>query len=186
MGQYYIAIILAEDGHRIRLCMCASSYRSGVKLMEHSYINCNFIKAFEYLISPDGGYHKSRIVWAGDYADNEIDSNGKPDCSGNLYHIALNYVADSKPPVRDTTKYRYIVNHTKRVYIDKQTLGDINNDNFIIHPLPLLVSEGNGRGGGDYSGLNEELCGTWARDIISVESELPLEYTLFGHKFTED
>jgi len=39
-----------------------------------------------------------------------------------------------------------------------------------------LVSEGNGNGGGDYFGRNEELCGTWARDIISVEDSIPADY----------
>ena len=182
MGQYYVAIILAEDGKKIRLYMSANNYGSGVKLMEHSYCNSYFIKAFEYLISPDGDYHKSRIVWAGDYADKETNYNGTPDKT--LFSIALKYLADSKPPVKDTSKYRYIVNHTKRIYIDKQTL--ISNDyNCVIHPLPLLVSEGNGRGCGDYKGINEELCGTWARDIISVEYELPYEYKLFDCNFAE-
>ena len=30
-----------------------------------------FVHRFEHLISPDGDYHKSRVVWSGDYADPE-------------------------------------------------------------------------------------------------------------------
>jgi hypothetical protein len=45
-----------------------------------------------------------------------------------------------------------------------------------IHPLPLLICEGNGRGGGDYDGSNYDLCGTWARDVISMEETIPDNY----------
>ena len=54
-----------------------------------------------------------------------------------------------------------------------------------LHPLPLLVSEGNGRGGGDYNGNNNELCGTWARDCISVEKNIPDNYTELTCDFYE-
>ena len=50
--------------------------------MEHSYINDSFVTALENLISPDGMFHKSRVVWAGDYADKE------PDSEHNLYFMA--------------------------------------------------------------------------------------------------
>jgi hypothetical protein len=107
----------------------------------------------------------SRVVWAGDYADNE---KGK---SKNLYSISDNLSnLQSHPPSNDTLIYKYIVNHTKKMYVDKCK----SKSN--IHPLPLLISEGNGNGGGDYTGDNVELCGTWARDIISVEKEIPENY----------
>ena len=32
-------------------------------------------------------------------------------------------------------------------------------------------------GGGDYFGYNQELCGTWARDVISIEETYPEDYT---------
>jgi hypothetical protein len=54
-----------------------------------------------------------------------------------------------------------------------------------IHPLPLLVSEGNGSGGGDYFGHNQDLCGTWARDIISVEDSIPEDYKELVCDFAE-
>lgn len=180
MGQYYIAVILAEDGKTLRVYMYPHNYGNGAKLMEHSYCDSEFIKAFEYLICPDGQCYKSRIVWAGDYADEE------PDTNENLFSIATRNFASSTPLVKDTSKYRYIVNHTKHLYIDKEKLNsDGNQDDDIIHPLPLLVSEGNGRGGGDYRGRNAELCGTWSRDIISVESELSEGYEPFDCKFVE-
>jgi hypothetical protein len=69
--------------------------------------------------------------------------------------------------------YTYIVNHTKKVYIEKK--GD-------FHPLPILTAEGNGRGGGDYNGPNMDLVGTWARDVISMEHEAP-DYTRIECEF---
>jgi hypothetical protein len=52
--------------------------------------------------------------------------------------------------------------------------------------LPLLTAEGNGRGGGDYRGENENLIGSWARDIISVEMEIPDGYDELVCEFSRD
>ena len=77
--------------------------------------------------------------------------------------------------------YRYIVNHTKKQYVDKERLSNE------IHPLPLLVCEGNKRGGGDYWGKNSDLCGTWARGIISMETDKPSDkYTELVCNFSEE
>ncbi|KAH3691136.1 hypothetical protein Pelo_19957 [Pelomyxa schiedti] len=51
----------------------------------------------------------------------------------------------AQPPVRSTAAYRYIVNHSKRQYVDKSGCLSLS-----IHPLPLLLAEGNGRGCGDF------------------------------------
>jgi hypothetical protein len=77
MGQYYIAIILGEKGTKefIRFAISSFAYACGSKLAEHSYIGNPFVEAVEYLISPNGIFYKSRLVWAGDYADKEPDSN---------------------------------------------------------------------------------------------------------------
>ena len=162
MGQYYLTVILAEksDKEYIRTYLDASMYDNGVKLVEHSYIGNNFMNVIENLIGPNGIFYKSRLVWAGDYADVE------PDSDKNLHKMC-----EAKNPFvsRDTiVSYTYIVNHTKRVYIEKK--GE-------FHPLPLLTAEGNGRGGGDYDGENMEMVGTWGRDVISMENEAP-DYTL--------
>ena len=171
MGQYYLAVILGDLSHLnflkkeyVRCWLSPYSYGNGVKLMEHSYVNNRFISAFEYLISPDGPFYMSRVVWAGDYAENEPNSNE------NLHKMLCEKDEKLEKPVAyDTTTYRYIVNHTKMQYVDKEAL--------YIHPLPLLIAEGNGMGGGDYKGRNKHLCGTWARDIISVEYTKPDEFS---------
>jgi hypothetical protein len=173
MGQYYIVIILAEKGttknEYIRIYLDTSRYDSGSKLMEHSYLDNPLMKTMEILIGPKGPFYKSRVVWAGDYADPEQDSDQ------NLYSMVNYEYNESKEYSKYTVKgltYSYIVNHTKKQYVEKP-----NKYGYNIHPLSLLTSEGNGRGGGDYKGNNENLCGVWARDVISMEDTIPDEYT---------
>lgn len=161
MGQYYYPIILSADG-KIVVWMNAHNYGNGLKLTEHSFINNNFVNAFEFGLSPDGPHHKSRVVWAGDYADNE--PNGE-----NLYHQCNEY-RQIIPQEKDTARFRFIVNHTKKQFVDKKKVPTV--DGYTLHPLPLLTAEGNGRGGGDYHG-DSPLVGAWARDVISVEEGAP-------------
>jgi hypothetical protein len=178
MGQYYKVIILADNMEIIRVWINPSSYNTGSKLMEHSYLNNKFMNAMEYLISINGMFYKSRIIWTGDYADTingEVNDDGE---DINLYSMAEQQYGKCITPyinekfIENMSRYRFIVNHTKKLYIDKQKCKK-NDYEFIIHPLSLLVTDNcNGRGGGDYMGVNEELCGTWTRDIISVEKSI--------------
>ena len=163
MGQYYYPIVLDENGKKIIVWMCAHNYNNGLKLMEHSYLGNNFVSTFEFGLSPEGPHYKSRVVWAGDYADKE------PDQEKNLYQMCDEYTMIS-PQVKETKMYRYIINHSKKQFVDKTKVP--KQENFTLHPLPLLTCEGNGRGGGDYRG-EPPLVGSWARDIISVEEVAP-------------
>jgi hypothetical protein len=175
MGQYYKLVILSETGI-IRVW----AEPRNIKLMEHSYQDTPFMNGVEYILSVQGMFYKSRIVWAGDYADKEME-NLDENLSENLYSLAHyeNPIHKNKMIIMtNTVTLQYIVNHNKKLYVDKTKQKD-------IHPLPLLVSEGNGNGGGDYYGNNEELCGTWARDIISMESTIPDGYTELVCQFTE-
>jgi len=161
MGQYYLTVILAEksDKEYIRTFLHPGMYDNGMKLVEHSYVGNNFMNVVENLIGPNGMFYRSRLVWAGDYADKE------PGSEKNLYDMC-----EEKEPFvyrGAVVSYPYIVNHTKKVYIEKKGK---------FHPLSILTAEGNGRGGGDYHGSNT-MVGTWARDVISMENEAP-NYTL--------
>ncbi len=166
MGQYYKFIILSDhkknDNEVIILVLNPHDFNHGAKLMEHSYINTEIMNTVEFLIGPLENFHKSRIVWAGDYADEEPNQNE------NLYRLADNYSTFKNYYQKEI--YNYIVNHSKKLYVDKTKLKNS------IHPLPLLISEGNGKGGGDYDGNNYELCGSWARDVISMEEVIPDNY----------
>jgi len=181
MGQYYKVIILADNTSNkkeiIRFWICPGSYRNGMKLMEHSYYKNNLLKAVQNFLSPNGHFYMSRIIWAGDYADVEKETGQ------NLYHMAESQESVYFPPV-DNSKYNYLVNHTKKEYVDMKKLN--YDEDYIIHPLPLLVAEGNGRGGGDYSGHNMEMCGRWTRDIISFEEKCPEEYNEIVPNFIEE
>lgn len=183
MGQYYKAIILGEkpsDATQpreiIRLWSSPHDYGYGAKLMEHSYFHIHFVLNLEYQLSPEGMFYRSRVVWAGDYADDEPlqDSDAE---SQTLYHLCKEDGTHLPLPHHDTKDYPYLVNHTKKQYVNKEKEE--------IHPLPLLTAEGNGRGGGDYGGHNEELCGTWARDVISIEMEAPADYEELICEFEE-
>jgi len=141
--------------------------------MEHSYVDNVFVYRLEQLIGKHGMFYKSRIVWAGDYADKEKNTES------NLYNTAQNTQHINIPQL--PIYYRYIVNHTKKEYVDKEHLPNE------IHPLPLLVCEGNKRGGGDYWGKNSDLCGTWARDAISMETSKPSDkYSELVCNFSEE
>lgn len=165
MGQYYYPIILDDDGN-IVAWMNAHEYNNGLKLLEHSYIGNNFVSTFEFMLCPEGEYYKSRVVWAGDYADVEPDSE-------NLYHLCQEEQCVCPSEMR-TIQYPYIVNHSKKQFVDKRKNIDSDDERFVLHPLPLLTCEGNGRGGGDYR-EGSSLVGAWARDIISIEKTKPTD-----------
>tara|TARA_R100001082_G_C4363230_1_gene160450 strand:- start:1761 stop:2273 length:513 start_codon:yes stop_codon:yes gene_type:complete len=160
MGQYYKPTSVDKMES-----LYTHDYGSLSKLMEHSYINNDFVEIVEYMLSPKGKWHKHSFVWAGDYADEEKNSEK------NLYMIAKEIQLKDYP---EGSSGRYIVNHTKKQYVDKDILPE-DEEGWSVHPLPLLTCEGNGRGGGDYR-LWNDCVGYWSRDKISVEKKAPKDY----------
>jgi hypothetical protein len=152
MGQYYFpCVIETRSGIAVVLAwLSAHRYGNGLKQMEHSYLGNNFVSAFEWLISPAGPHHKAQVVWAGDYGGVEKGY------SQNLYGLCTD--ENHATPQRGNN-YPFIVNHTKRCFIDKQ---EVKGE---IHPLPLLTMETEGGGGGDYRGINQHFLGIWARNL---------------------
>ena len=203
MGQYYKPIILApkQDNkpEEIRGWLLSHDYDCGLKLMEHSWLGNLYVQTFEKLISPEGLHHKSRVVWAGDYADGEpelthADEQGR-EREVNLYGLCGD-VNEIEPKAINVKRmaYRYILNHTTKQFVDKKEVPvtDWWTDEktgkkypFTIHPLPLLTCEGNGRGGGDYRGDERGQVGVWARHSISVANKVPTGYTQFKFDLTE-
>ena len=179
MGQYYKPLILEDkvegQPEKVKVWMYSHDYGSGLKLMEHSWMKNDFVQTFERLLSRTGGHYKSRVVWAGDYADEENFT--MVDDEGTTYQPNLYSLCDDKkqinPKVQKTIEFPFLVNHTKKVFVDKTKIpADV--DGWRIHPLPLLTCEGNGRGGGDYRGEDKnDIIGSWARDVISLEKENP-------------
>lgn len=164
MGQYYLPKNLTNGEW-----LYAHEYNNGLKLMEHSFIDNDFVKTVESLLMPNGRWHKAKIVWAGDYADNESETKE------NLYDTCIDNNLIS-PNINEAKDHFFIVNHTKKEFVDKRKVTADKNG-WQIHPLPLLTCEGNGRGGGDFRGEDpKNLIGNWARDSISVEIEAPEDF----------
>jgi hypothetical protein len=199
MGQYYKAVILKpnyKDQESI-IMATISPYDFGnmAKIMEHAFVENHYVMAALRMIDLyDTEKTGVPFVWCGDYAD-RIDTSHhritKKDDSGiDVYDEADVFIYgnsdDSKTPeynelcdrVSDfqNFKYKYAINHTKKQYVE---FPDEEPDKWIIHPLPILCSFGNGRGGGDYctdvtidgklkTKPNAKYVGKWAFDNISV------------------
>ena len=58
---------------------------NGLKLMEHSWRKNRFVNAVAGLIAKGGAWHGDRLVWAGDYADNEISETLKNKFVKDIY-----------------------------------------------------------------------------------------------------
>ena len=153
------------SGRFIRAWLNPHNFNYGAKLVEHCDVKSAFVAAVSQQISPEGMLYRSAVVWAGDYAPIEEG------LEVNLYDaidLAPNQKKGLGPAAAEMSKYPYLVNWTKRVYVDTRKETEFS-------PLPLLTAEGNGRGGGDYEGTSMELVGSWARDELSVESAAPQE-----------
>ena len=78
--------------------------------------------------------------------------------------------------------YKYILNLDKKQYVK---IPKYNENEWTIHPLPILCADGNGRCGGDYSGSDMDKVGVWAYDRIGISNEIPNEFTELVVNFEE-
>lgn len=214
MGQYYKCIVLKKDWKEtqkpIRAALSPYDFHNGAKLMEHSYVRNNYVSAFMHLVHElDKDRSGLPCVWCGDYADT-FSTEGLPlfeklnedtqkmETVGGFqgWELAVEWMDKGKEKsdeykavlemVEDYNmhNYRYIINHTKKQYVK---VPAYEKDKWIIHPLPILLADGSGRGSGDY---HDEICtnpeeqdfdkrkyvkkhnakfvGAWAYDTISV------------------
>lgn len=183
MGQYYKGAVLKKDFLlNTENCVLASvspyDYDNGAKLMEHSWIGNGYVNAVSQLIGDEReeNYFGYPFVWVGDYAD---DVNGV-----DIYGIAHEAVKKYKDAnlLENEVTYKYILNLDKKQYVE---IPGYNND-WQIHPLPLLTASGNGRGGGDYHGDNEDMVGIWAYDCIGLSNQIPEGFEKLKVEFKED
>lgn len=176
MGQYYHPVILDADKKTVLSWMYSHDFGSGLKLMEHSYLGNDFVGAFESLLVGN----PQHVVWAGDYADAcpKLKTKVYDRCTDKT-KISLNKISPQ------TVDAKFIVNHTKKQFIDKSKVPSYNGG-WQIHPLPLMTCEGNGSGGGDFYEKDlKGLIGSWARDLISVENEVPKGFKEIRFNFIE-
>lgn len=163
---------------------------SGLKLMEHSWLENEFVNGVLEAIwdSP------ARVAWVGDYADKPYDFDEK--------YTMDDYIAvwgEGKQPevpfdqVPTVHTAGYLVNHDRGQYVDLEEYVKVssfmpkwdNGNMWTIHPLSLLTAIGNGRGGGDYHGTNMDMVGAWAMDWLSFTETKPNGMTQLAVKFIE-
>ena len=191
MGQYYNILTMKDDKYTVydrsyRNRQGQSEYMMA-KLTEHSWIGNTTMDCFSSIILRDPHH----IAWVGDYADDtekEEITNDKLTLTKikSLHKKAWN-CKNALPleylPIN--TKYMLLVNWTKKQYISMYEYIEKNTVNdWCLHPLSLLTALGNGKGGGDYKGINENLIGIWAFDEISFE-DADYEKTLLSQNFTK-
>ena len=178
MGQYYRPCVLRKN---FKLCkktnpvlqsLCPYDFDNGAKLMEHSYLRNTFVRAMCAMISDRGQYFGMPFVWCGDYADEINQHQYYYDAHDvekmNEYHKSLVEYDKEK-------EYKYLVNFSKKQYVvlpsHQESEERWKNNKYTIHPLPLLTAFGNGRGGGDYHGINMHNVGKWAFDKIGITND---------------
>ena len=165
MGQYYNIIIKEKGQRKVRAYnRRLDGEYTMAKLTEHSwYLNemCNAIAEQIY-------HRPSRIAWVGDYANEDGDNL-------TLYKHAWPKNDKYEPlhKTEFTLNGRFIVNHDKKLFLDcwwflAHCIMESTDYDWIMHPLPLLVALGNGRGGGDYRGINADMVGCWAWDTLEI------------------
>ena len=202
MGQYYKCVILKNDWKEtnkpVRAALSSYDFDNGAKLMEHSYVHNKYVSAFMRLVHElDKDRSGLPCVWCGDYADTfsteslplfkKMNTNTQKYeiCGGfQAYNEACDWMGeyggkksneylDVIKLVNDAPKhyYNYIINHTKKQYVK---VPKYDKTKWLIHPLPILLADGNGKGSGDYyegkygEKHNANFVGLWAYDTISV------------------
>lgn len=175
MGQYYIPVLRRKTSNRHYkdTLFDAHKFDNGLKLMEHSYIGNNFVNEvyFHLLHNP------AKVYWLGDYSasgDAKLNIRTIKKLKTLFYDHKSFIVPFGSPELGQDfcIKFPYILNHTKKEYIDVREMRSSMDKifDYTIHPLPLLTATSNGRGAGDYpeSYPDYENIGAWAGDELEV------------------
>ena len=185
MGQYYNAVVLKTNWklaiNPVKASVkCYDCDNNGAKIMEHCYVKNAYVRVMEFLLA--NAFKGHPFVWCGDYADKVETKTGTHDIYTDASHFIYKDYDDPRdygkskqykalmatiPSREDIPVYRYIVNYTKKQYC---IIPKYNEKKWQVHPLPLLTSSGNGRGGGDYR-LDDDRVGSWAFDRIGVTND---------------
>jgi hypothetical protein len=174
MGQYYKPINIDTMEW-----LCSHSYGNGLKLMEHSYVGNEFMGAVMTLLKKGNRWFKNRIVWCGDYYDEEGETP--------YYDMVKNEneLEGVKPMTKGEQQKCILVNFTRREYVDFRKL--VSHDGWVINPLSLLTACGNDRGGGDYrSGCADyDKVGIWKEDSLGILTAIPYGFWELKVGFSE-
>lgn len=160
-------------------------YPPGLKLMEHSWLDSRFMRAFNnYLYE----HHPMRVVWCGDYATPK-ECNDLGFCYNwiwkrDAFRERLIYEGE-----KNVDKFKYFVNKSKNLYLDLEKYRQecTDEEGWCISPISLLTALGNDRGGGDFHKgcIGYESVGTWAGDYVTILEEKPSGCEEFNVRFIE-
>lgn len=180
MGQLYRVVIKNEKGEITIFNRKVNGVYELAKLTEHSWWYNDFVGSLVNII-----YQRpTQVAWVGDYADADITID-----NDELYNLA--WIDNDGQSIHKHVLLldnKYLVNHNKKVYLDCNKYKEkiMDKDGWCLHPLPLLTAIGNGKGGGDYYGINQNDVGSWAYEKISVEDNPPVGYTEEVYEFNEN
>lgn len=210
MGQYYMIANIDKKEY-----IDAFQFGSGVKLMEFSYCGNGVVNYMLQLMMDK--WKGNRVYIIGDYADNfnmdecwadtyvkackSIGVDEGEEGNLNLYE----YISDNfkQIAVRDLNveEPHYVYNTRIKSYLDLEHANiawayrSNNGDNKGVakySDISLLLTMGNGRGGGDYrSEVSEYLVGSWceySEDLIVSGEKLAeyADYEEFNPDFYEE
>lgn len=190
MGQYYRPILGDKFGLDCKVFdRSIDGEYTFAKLMEHSWWLNPFCNAFaENLYNEEG-----RVCWVGDYAgeDGDFDFN----LNSAFYVPTYKEVWGETVKLYDSTASeftldnKFLLNHDTKEYVDLNDYREksVDNNSWVIHPLPLLTAVGNDRGSGDFheGNIGYEFVGTWAWHLISISDTAPKNYKKFDVVFKE-
>lgn len=188
MGQYY-NVVIKNKNTIVTYNRKVDGEYTLEKLMEHSWwynpFVCSLTKLLYENLTP------CRVAWVGDYAYSADDLNIPDGIDvAKLHEIAWGENSKTQEIHKDELYLdgKYLVNHTKKIYLncDDYRRRSMARDGWVIHPLPLLTSIGNGLGLGDYYGTDMDAVGSWGWDSISVEDDIPTGYKELKCTFRED
>ena len=179
MGQYYRPVI-NDSGYILSFYNYIDGEYVAAKLTEHSWWNNPWVCTITKQILN----HPAKVAWVGDYSDDEEFA-----IENRLHEYAWRKNASLLRPTWDPILLdgKFLVNHDKKIYIDCDQYKEdsTDDDGCILHPIPLLTAIGNGKGGGDYRGINQDSVGSWCYDTISIEDLPPEGYSLVEYKFLD-
>ena len=195
MGQYYMPAII-DKINQVKT-LYAHDFDNGLKLTEHSWIGNYFVNAVISLIYKN----PRKVAWIGDYSDDQLgdayEKKIQRDDFMRYYEMVWNQESNQLPrgkfTERDTTILEhdtvnmYIVNNSMQQYIDiGKYIKNNTYDGWCVNPLPILTACGNGRGGGDYRGINSDMVGSWAFDLIEYTDTVPESYKEINYNFRDE
>jgi hypothetical protein len=146
MGVYHKAVFLDQFSWEPVLAADPHDFDNGAKITEHAYVGNRYVNAVMAHLQQEA----QRVVWASD-----AEGPYKYGAEENLYNQASE--CPTLPNTGETPAVgRFLVNHSKKQYVDLEKVVNCNQFGSKYHPLPNLTKS------------NE----VWSGDIIGVVFEL--------------